>query len=94
MNDSYVGVISERGLESLIPERGHVTEFLTRRIYRTRGGNAVCYWAVLSDNQADQVCRQLSCGLYGDALRALHSLASDLGTILPLDFDNSIFDQR
>jgi len=93
MNDSYVGVISQRGLESLIPERGHVTEFLTRRIYRTRGGNAVCYWAVLSENQANQVCRQLSCGRNADALSALQSLAIDLGTILPPDLDNVFFDQ-
>lgn len=67
MARSYVGIISPRGLESLLPETEHAVPFLVRRAYGRRSGEAVCYWAVMPDSTARQVETQLEARFHEDA---------------------------
>lgn len=83
MARSYVGTISRRGLESLLPETEHAVPFLIRRAYRRRPTEAVCYWAVMDDTTARDVEEQLRWQWYEEALLTLQVRAMDIGTILP-----------
>ena len=83
MVNSYVGIISRRGLESLLPETEHAVPFLVRRAYRRRPTEAVCYWAVMQDTAARKVKRQLQWKRYEDALLTLRTQAAHFGTISP-----------
>lgn len=88
MVNSFVGIISRRGLESLVPETEHAVPFLVRRAYRRRPTEAVCYWAVMEESAAEQVRRQLHGHRHEDAFFALRALAEHFGTILlPSDDD-------
>lgn len=79
----YVGTISRRGLESLFPETEHAMPFLTRRAYRRRPTESVCYWAVLPDTVARDVQRQLQWQHHEEALATLYGQAAYFGTIPP-----------
>jgi hypothetical protein len=83
MIDSYVAIITRRGLEHFCPENKHVLRFMLRRAYRRQPLPAFCYWAVLHDEDARQVRRCLRCRAFADALRALESSATWLGPIFP-----------
>ena len=90
MVKSYVGIISSRGLESLLPETEHAVPFLIRRAYRRRPTEAVCYWAVMQDTVAGEVKRQLEWKRYADALLTLRTLATYFGTISPPCVDGDV----
>jgi hypothetical protein len=90
MGKSFVGIISPRGLESLIPETEHAVPFLVRRAYRRRTAKAVCYWAVVDESVADQVRRQLGGHCHEDAFLVLRTLAEDFGTIPPPFDDDTV----
>jgi hypothetical protein len=83
MRNCFVGIISPRGLESLVPETDHAVPFLARRAYRRRPTEAVCYWAVMEDSAAEHVRRQLLRHHNEDAFLALRALAEHFGTIPP-----------
>lgn len=83
MVNSYVGIISGRGLESLVPETEHAVPFLVRRAYRRPTSEAVCYWAVMQDEVAREVQGHLQRCRHDDALLALRRHAAHFGTILP-----------
>ncbi len=83
----YVGIISRRGLESLLPETKHAIPFLLRRAYRREPTEAVCYWAVMQEAAALEVQRQVQSRRHEEALLALHAWAAHFGTILPPCFE-------
>ena len=89
MGRSYVGIISARGLESVLPETDHAVPFLVRRAYGRRSGEAVCYWAVMPDSTARAVELQLQAHLHEDAFRKLRGEAAHFGTILPSGVDDA-----
>ena len=89
MANSFVGIISPRGLELLLPETEHALPFLVRRAYRRRPTEAVCYWAVMQDSAAAEVRRQLQGRRREDAFLALRALADFFGTIPPPTDDDS-----
>jgi hypothetical protein len=88
MVNSYVGIISGRGLESLVPETEHALPFLVRRAYRQRPSKAVCYWAVMQDEAAREIQSYLQRRRHDDALMALREQAAHFGTILPSQSDD------
>jgi hypothetical protein len=88
MVNSYVGIISRRGLESLLPETEHAVLFLLRRVCRKYCGEASCYWAVMQDSAASEIQRHLQWRRYEDALLALRTRATYFGTIAPSDSDD------
>lgn len=79
MAQSYLGIITRRGLESLIPETEHAAPFLLRRIRRCR--DTLCCWAVLADATAAELDVLVNLGCYLEALQKLNCEASDLGRL-------------
>ena len=85
MRRSYIGIASRFGLESLWPEHPHLAAFLLRRVARHRDPRAVCFWAVMAPELAEQIWLELAEGNRSDALILLQSLACEIGRILPED---------
>ena len=83
MVECYVGIISRRGLESLLPETKHAIPFLLRRAYRRQPTEAICYWAVMQKTAAQDVQRQLQLRRHEEALFILRARAAHFGEILP-----------
>ena len=83
MARSYLGIVTRRGLESLVPETEHAVPFLLRRAGRWRPTPAFCCWAVLPEIAFFKTQYQLDCGHFRDALLTLNAEALHLGTLLP-----------
>lgn len=83
MKNSYIGIVDRTGVRILVPEHEHTARFLSRR---SRREDCVCFWAVVDDALAHAIHAEINAGNRADALRLLHCLAVDLGTILPSDF--------
>ena len=83
MARSYLGIITRRGLESLVPETEHAAPFLLRRAGRSRPALGFCCWAVLPETAFLETQHQLDCGRFREALVILNSQALHLGTVLP-----------
>ena len=84
---SYVGIVTTRGLQAFYCENDHIVRFLNRRLYRHKPYAGLCYWAVMPDETANQVERQLELGEYVLALRTLQTHALHYGSILPASDD-------
>lgn len=83
MSNSYLGIITPRGLETLVIETEHASLFLLRRVARRPFGEAIAFWAVLDDRTARDVTRQIGGRQFEDALRQLNARALHLGTLPP-----------
>lgn len=77
--------MTPRGLETLVVETKHASQFLLSRAQRYSGGNAACCWAVLSEGNARMVMRWITARQFAEALKALNLQALHLGTLLPED---------
>jgi len=76
MRDSYLGLADRSGLRLLIPEREHVSRFLTRRALRE---SSVCLWAVIDTVHHQAISAELLSGEWLNALCLLELLAVDFG---------------
>ena len=83
MTNSYLGIISRRGLETLVPETEHAALFLFRRLARRPIGEATAFWAVLDETAASEVAGHVRYGQFNVALRQLSTRTQDWGTLLP-----------
>ena len=83
MTNSYLGIVTPRGLETLVLETEHAAPFVLRRVARQPLGKAVAYWAVLDERTARDLTRRIAARQFEEAIRQLHSQALHLGTILP-----------
>lgn len=83
MTNSYLGIITARGLETLVVETEHAALFLLRRVARRPLGEAVVFWAVLDDRAARDLARQIGSRQFEESLRQLNARALHLGTLLP-----------
>jgi hypothetical protein len=81
--NSYVGIISSRGLEYFVPENERFTRSLVQRAYCQWPIRSVCYWAIVPHGQAGAVARSLDAGRHVEALGLLEAGACSLGQILP-----------
>ena len=81
MTNSYLGIVTPRGLETLVVETEHAAPFLLRRAERRADEGAVCCWAVLDDKTARYLMRQIACERFRDALCQLNARALHLGTL-------------
>lgn len=90
MLHSFVGIVDRFGLESMLPENPHVARFLCRRATLNRHRKAVCYWAVIQEEFAQQITIELQAGCHADALILLQSLATEMGPIYPPDTVNEV----
>jgi hypothetical protein len=91
MTRTYLGIVTRRGLETLVPETEHAEKFLLRRVGRESHREPICCWAALSDQAARNVQVELHCGRYRQALVLLNAEAYFLGTILPDSDDADLF---
>ena len=85
MAQSYLSLVSSRGLESLVPETEHALPFLLRRAYRRCPHEAICCWAVVPARAVYRVRALIATGRHLQALIALNVEAHELGTIPPDD---------
>ena len=85
MMRSYVGIISRRGLEWLLPESDPVLRFLAGRAYAEWPPSAVYYWAAIQTPEATEIQGQLDDGDSDRALQILQATARFSGPILPSD---------
>jgi hypothetical protein len=83
MLKSFVGIATRSGLEVFLPEHEHSVRFLARRSLREARRQAVCYWAVVSDDVAAEVQHQMELGESFAALLLLDQGATEIGSILP-----------
>jgi len=91
VTNSYLGIVTSRGLEKLVVETEHAAVFLFRRAARQADGEAICFWAVLDEKMARDVIRQIDCRRFRDALCQLDSQAVHLGTLLPPLTEDDVF---
>lgn len=87
---SYLGVVTRKGLELLVPETEQAEAFVQQRI-RGHAGKAICCWAVLADPAERQVRLQLRLGRWREALVKLNQESRCLGTMMPGGDDDSLF---
>ena len=94
MARSYLGIITDQGLESLFPETEHAALFLLRRAHRDEANRSLCCWAVLSETTASGVLRDVYLGRFWNALVRLNIEAKYLGTLFPATADDYFADQE
>ena len=87
MGQAYLGIITSRGLESLVAETEHAMPFLQRRAYRRYPHEGICCWAVIKPSKVGRICALISAQQFLHALIALNVEAQELGTIPP-DYDD------
>jgi hypothetical protein len=90
MTNSYLGIITRRGLETLVPETGHTALFLTRRVARQPWGEAIACWAVLDEAAMHAVKQQVAGHRFQEALVQLNVRAIHLGTLPPPILDDDL----
>ena len=83
MANAYLGIVSRKGLEMLVPETKHAETFLLKRTARRGGRDAFCCWAVLPERAVWEIQRDLCSGRHQEALITLNAEARFLGTVLP-----------
>ena len=83
VTNSYLGIVTRRGLETLVLETEHAAPFVLRRVARLPVGEAVGCWAVLDERTARDLTRRIGGRRFQEAFCQLHSQALHLGTLLP-----------
>jgi hypothetical protein len=89
MAKSYVGIVTPRGLESLVPETENAVALLMHRVYGKRSRNEACCWAVMPDAVARAVQDKLEWQRFKDALATMSAEAMYCGTILPSVYEDT-----
>ncbi len=89
MGKSYIGIITPRGLVSLVPETDGAASFMIRRTYGEQLRKEACCWAVMPDTVANIVQEKLSRQRFQDALVTVSAEATCCGTILPPAYDDT-----
>lgn len=80
MNDSWIALVDQHGLNSLVLETSHAVRFMLRRAERL---NAECFWVVLTPQHAIQIEQLRRLGNTAAALSLLERLAINMGRITP-----------
>ena len=90
MTDSYLGIITTRGLERLAIETEHAAVFLFRQTARRPSGEALVCWAVLDEKTARDIAHQIKCRHYEGAFHQFTTRAYHLGTLLPPSLEDEM----
>jgi hypothetical protein len=85
MMRSYLGIVTNHGLQALLQESAYALRFLTRQAYAERPVRSVCYWAAMHAPQATEIQRYLDEGDGVIALKNLQASARFSGPIFPSD---------
>ena len=87
MRRSYLGIISKRGLESLLPECERARSMLAG-VVRGRQSRAACCWVVMQDQDAQRIMYCVGQGYMSAALTALQIRATDGGLMAPAELSD------
>lgn len=90
MSNSYLGIITPRGLETLVVETEHAAIFLLNRVARRPANDALVAWAVLDDRTAKKLLGHIARRHFADALNKLETDAIHLGPLLPSVDDDTV----
>jgi hypothetical protein len=90
MDNSYLGIVTPRGLETLVLETEHAAMFLLRRTRRHSASKTTYCWAVLEEDAALAVYEWITAQQFAEALRLLNLQAKHLGTMLPETADDEL----
>lgn len=82
MLNSYLGIATRNGLETLCPEFPETSRFLSARAARLKRQRAVLVWAVLQTDIADDIMEALRFGEKQAALRLLQHTAREGGRLM------------
>lgn len=82
MLQSYVGIISQRGLEVFCSETPDAVQFLRRRAARNPS-HKVCFWSIVPDDAVQQVQSALRQGRFADALSLVEQHSREYGLVSP-----------
>lgn len=83
MAQSYLGVLTTRGLERLEEESEHAARFLIRRCYREAPRWTALCWATFEPQAAETIRQLTRCGLYRAALWRFERCAIEWGCVPP-----------
>lgn len=86
MMKSFVGIVSQRGIELLCSEDPATVQFLWRRAKRQKG-KVACVWAVLPSETADLIQMEIALGWKREGLDHLQQQAREYGFIVPYHDD-------
>ena len=78
MRNSFVGLVSAFGLESLLPECDTTRCWLQRAAHQHE---AACVWAVMEQGVASEIAQLLA---EGEAMRAFHWMANSAECMGPM----------
>lgn len=78
MLQSYVGIISQCGLEVFCSENRHTVQFLRRRAARNPN-HRVCFWSVVPDEAVQLIHAALEEERFGEALSLVHQHSREYG---------------
>lgn len=87
MWQSFVGIVSSRGVELFCAEHPHTIKFLWHRFAREQG-RVSCFWAVMPENKASLVARAVELGRSREAFNTIRTHARECGMLLPNDSDH------
>jgi hypothetical protein len=82
MLDSYIGIVSQRGIELLCPEDPAAMRFLCRRVKR-EPQRVASFWVVANADVANAMRAAIKARYFQAALVLLHQHARDYGYLLP-----------
>ncbi len=88
---SYLGIATRYGLETLLPEHQQAFLRLRNQACLRHSTEPLCFWAVLPEDAAQVVQRELRAGKPLAALATLDQHAQQLGPLLPFDEPDRIF---
>ena len=80
MNDSWIALVDQHGLNSLVAETSHAVRFMLLRAERIE---AECFWVVLTPQHALNIEQLRRVGNQEFALQLLELLAINMGRIVP-----------
>jgi hypothetical protein len=84
MANSYLGIVTPKGLEVLSLETEHAARFYERRCYsRRRSTAAVLCWVTLAPQDAVLIAQMVQLGLHEEALARLELDAVEWGSLPP-----------
>lgn len=93
MAQSYLGIVTRKGLQWLVPETEGAEQRLRAKAQNACQGAYYCCWAVLQREIARDLQLQLRAEYYCEALIQLNVEAESLGPILPESDRNELFTQ-
>lgn len=83
MHRHYIGIITQRGLEALVPETDDTLRFFRQWLGSRSECLGICYWFDMDDQAANELDQHLRCGYTREAWHALQAHVRFAGPVMP-----------